>query len=48
MDAMHGMLATLAQAMVSANPEAYLDAATDATGLVISGASANFVSRTGN
>jgi hypothetical protein len=47
MDAMHGMLATLAEAVASANPEVYLDAAMDATGLETSGASAHFVSRSG-
>ena len=47
MDAMHGMLATLAEAVASADPEAYLDAAMDATGLETSGASAHFVSRAG-
>lgn len=47
MDAMHGMLATLAEAVASNNPEQYLDAAMDATGLETSGASAHFVSRAG-
>ena len=47
MDAMHGMLATLAEAVASNNPDQYLDAAMDATGLETSGASAHFVSRSG-
>jgi hypothetical protein len=47
MDAMHGMLATLAEAVASNNPDGYLDAAMDATGLETSGASAHFVSRAG-
>ncbi|MEM6260659.1 MAG: hypothetical protein AAGI37_20615 [Planctomycetota bacterium] len=47
MDAMHGMLATLAEAMASESLDDYLDAAMDATGLETSGASAHFVSRSG-
>jgi len=45
LEAMDGMLATLAQA--AAEPDAYLEAAMDATGLESSAASAHFVSRSG-
>ena len=46
-DAMHGMLATLAEAVASNSPDEYLEVAMDATGLETSGASAHFVSRAG-
>jgi hypothetical protein len=47
MDAMHGMLATLAEAVASSSPDEYLDAAMQATGLGTSGASVHFVRHAG-
>jgi len=47
MDAMHGMLATLAEAVASSSPDEYLDAAMEATGLGTSGASVHFVRHAG-
>lgn len=46
-EAMHAMLATLAEALTSADPERHLEAAMDATGFETSAASAHFVSRAG-